>query len=46
MGILKNNGNGKLVLCKGAVTGVINKKNKVRIKWDEEYYRIEDPETI
>ena len=27
-------------MCKGVVTGVMNKKNKVRIKWDEEYHRI------
>ena len=32
---LENNGNGKLFLCKGVVTGVMNKRNKVRIKWDE-----------
>ena len=43
---MENNGDGKLIWCKGVVTGVMNKKNKVRIKWDEEYHKIGYPETI
>ena len=30
---------------KGVVTGVMNRKNKRRIKWDEEYHRLGEPET-
>ena len=40
---LEEDGSSKLVWCKGVVTGVMNKKTKVRIKWDEEYHRPGDP---
>ena len=45
MGIFKKQWWWKLVLCKGVVVGVMNKKNEVKIKLDEEYHRIGEWET-
>ena len=38
------NGTKKLIWCKGTVVAVNNNNNKVRIKWEKEYYRSGDLE--